>query len=349
MNSTEASTSSASSAFRRYARLLAIVAACAIEALASSAHAEPVTTYKGMCNASAGIDLGSNYFIVADDDINTLVIYRYGTPDRVGEVGLGTYLVKGDGTKQADLEGAARIGDRIYWIASHASKDNGEPRPKRRRLFATRIDTSGAVPTVAPLKSKPYGGLLDALASDKRFKVLTDATKTGPEAFGGFNIEGLAATEDGGLLIGFRNPLTDEKLEALVLELKNPAAVVERGAKPVFGDLIPLDLGHRGIRSIERIGGEYFIVAGPYNGGAHGDPSSRFAIYKWNRASGAPPVHWKDIEPSNFHAEGLFEIAGTRQLYLLSDDGDDNKVCKEGADRYRLTDDKTFRGMAIDR
>ena len=42
------------------------------------------------------------------------------------------------------------------------------------------------------------------------------------------------------VVIGFRNPLTEKKLEALVLELKNPAAVVERGAKPVFGDLIPL-------------------------------------------------------------------------------------------------------------
>lgn len=210
------------------------------------------------------------------------------------------------------------------------------------------------VPSVEPIDARPYDKLLSALASDSRFSVLTKATQMGAEDDHGFNIEGLAATNNGGLMIGFRNPLMDEigqrnRREAFVLELKNPADVVEHGANPKFGDLVRVDLGNRGVRSIERIGGEYFIVAGPFDGGTKGDPSSQFAIYKWNGSPDTPPTHWKDIQPLTFHAEGMFDIAGTQKIYVLSDDGDEQRICKKGKDKKRMTDDKTFRGMAIER
>lgn len=331
----------------RLFQLLIVLAACSFDALASRALAEGVTTYRGICNASAGIDLGSGYFVVADDDINSLVIYRYGDPAYKREVDLGKYLaIEGGKQKEADLEGAARIGNRIYWIASHAANKENEPRPARQRLFATRIDTSGKVPNLFPLEARPYSELLNALKSDDRFEILAVASKTAAEAPNGLNIEGLAATGDGGLFIGFRNPLT-RKNEALVLELKNPAATIERSASPVFGDLIRLDLGGRGVRSIERIGNEYFIVAGPF--GRNTSDSPGFAIYKWNGSRDTQPMHWKDIEPLDFHAEGIFETSDKGQLYLLSDDGDDNPVCKAGKESKKFTNDprKTFRGMSI--
>ncbi|MDR5766158.1 MULTISPECIES: DUF3616 domain-containing protein [unclassified Caballeronia] len=333
--------------------LVALCAAWAIDAFASQARAaEPVTTYRGLCNASAGIDLGKGYFVVGDDDIDSLVVYKYGRSDAVHEVKVGDYLNgAASADDEADLEGAARIGDRIYWIASHSGKKN-ESRPTRQHLFATRIVTKGAVPTVVPLDTKPYDKLLSALASDNRFEELNQAMSNGAEEDHGFNIEGLAATRNGGLLIGFRNPLvakadSQNAGKALVLELKNPADVVDHGANPAFGDLIRLDLGKRGVRSIELIDGEYFIVAGPFDGGTVGDPASRFAIFKWSGASDAKPRHWRDIEPSTFHAEGLFEIAGMRKIYLLSDDGDEQRICKKGRDKKKMTSDKTFRGMEI--
>ncbi|MFM0521706.1 MULTISPECIES: DUF3616 domain-containing protein [Caballeronia] len=347
MNNREATLSRAS--LPRFFRLLIALTAWSFGALANQVLAEPVTTYRGICNASAGIDLGSGYFVVADDDINSLVVYSYGDPAYKGEVNLGKYLAGDDGKqKESDLEGAARIGNRIYWIASHAANDQNEPRPARQRLFATSIDTSGNVPKPLPIDAKPYTGLLNALKADDRFKVLADATYHAAETRDGLNIEGLAATDNGGLFIGFRGPLTD-KNEALILELENPMATVEKGATPAFGELIRLDLGGRGVRSIERIGNEYLIVAGPY--GKSTSDSPRFAIYKWNGSRKARPVHLKDIEPPDFHAEGIFEIAGKGQLYLLSDDGDDHFVCKEGKDSKKFTNDarKTFRGMAIDR
>ncbi|CAL8479565.1 DUF3616 domain-containing protein [Caballeronia sp. S22] len=325
---------------------LRLVAACAcvIATFASQAIAESVTTYRGICSASAGIDLGSGHFVVADDEMNLLVVYRYDSPDYVTTVDLWDFLRGSDGKKEADLEGAARIGDRIYWIGSHSRNTNAELRPTRHRLFATRIDTTRAKPTVKQIGTKPYDGLLEAITADKRFSELRDASARGAEQPKGLNIEGLAATEDGGLLIGFRNPLSGEKDMALVLKLKNPAAVVEQNAAPVFGDLIRLDLGQRGIRSMERVGSEYFIVAGPLDDGVPGTPSSKFSIYKWSGEPGAAAVHWKDISPPDLHIEGLFEIAGTKQLYLLSDDGGGRENC---TNKKVPSDDKTFRGMRV--
>jgi len=326
--------------------LLALCFACAISAYASSAVADAITTYRGICNASAGIDLGAGYFIVADDEINSLVIYRYDTPKHVGKVELNAYLNGPDGGKdEADLEGAARIGDTIYWIGSHGRNADDELKPKRHRLFATRIDLSGATPTVAMPNAKPYGGLLEALASDRRFSVLTEASEKGAEKPRGLNIEGLADTKDGGLYIGFRNPLSEANSSAHVLKLKNPDTVINRNAAPVFDDLILLDLGKRGIRSMERVGDEYFIVAGPIDDGKAGRPESRFAIYRWTGERSARPVYWKDIDPPDFHAEGLFAIAGTDRLYLLSDDGGKRSVCQ--AKSHEMSDDKTFRGMSL--
>src|SRR6516225_6921554 len=85
--------------------------------LAAAALAQPITTYRGICNASAGVDLGDGHFVVADDEVNSLAIYQYGVPRHVGWIELRSYLKMADGDKRnSDLEGAARVGDLIYWI-----------------------------------------------------------------------------------------------------------------------------------------------------------------------------------------------------------------------------------------
>ena len=89
---------------------------------------------------------------------------------------------------------------------------------------------------------------------------LADASRLSAEAEGGFNIEGLAATPEGKLLIGLRNPLPQRR--ALVVPLENPAELIE-GKTARFGLPIELDLDQRGIRSLELVGASYLIVAGP--------------------------------------------------------------------------------------
>ena len=73
----------------------------------------------------------------------------------------------------------------------------------------------------------PYTRLLHDLAASDALKPfrLADASRLAAEAEGGFNIEGLAATPEGKLLIGLRNPLPQRR--ALVVPLENPAELVE--------------------------------------------------------------------------------------------------------------------------
>ena len=104
------------------------------------------TRYEGLCDASAAVALDARHFVVADDEHNKLSVYRRGEAKRVGQVDLK--FLKAD--KESDLEGAARVGKRIYWIASHARNSAGEPRPDRQRFFATEIAGTMVEPVGKP-------------------------------------------------------------------------------------------------------------------------------------------------------------------------------------------------------
>ena len=129
---------------------------------------------------------------------------------------------------------------------------------------------------------------------------------------GGLNIEGLAATPAGKLLIGFRNPIPNGA--SLIVPIENPAEVVN-GQKAKIGLPIELKLGGYGIRSIELVGSGYLIVAGPP------DDVGNFALYRWSGKSGdaatmLPGIDFKDLRP-----EALFAIPQTDMIQILSDDG----------------------------
>ena len=192
-----------------------------------------------------------NHFAVASDETNTIQIYEGGKPDPLGA---GFDFEELTGADKSDIEGAAVIGSRIYWISSHSFNSSGEDKPKRKRLFTTDI-VAGSPPSLKG--STSFDGLRDPLA-----------TATGFEKRD-INIEGLAATTDGTLLIGFRSPLKDNM--AAILPFRNPAATVEGASEPDFGPLISLDLNGMGIRSLERIDANptyYLVVAGPVSDAA---------------------------------------------------------------------------------
>lgn len=303
-------------------------------------HAEE-TRYFGLCDASAAVALGARHFVVADDDRHVLTLYQRGKPEAVtcvellGNSGECLPKAKAKATK-SDIEGAARIGDRIYWISSHARNQDGEIKVQRRQFFATDMLTSAPSPTVSAA-TPPYTRLVEDIAAEPRFAVLGSASKRAidPEMPGGLNIEGLAATPDGQLLIGFRNPLSARK-EALLLPLRNPAAVIDQAAKPVFGDLIALDLGERGIRSIDFVNSRFAIIAGPL-----GDKKSGkgFALYTWSGKVADSPQQVRKIDFSDMHPEALFAVAGKNEIYVLSDDGNQCKDTKPG--------EKSFRGFSL--
>ena len=284
------------------------MAALALAFLAGSA-----VQHAGLCDASAGTALDDIHFIVANDEHNRLVIYRRGLPAPVQGVDVGGFL---GAQKEADLEGSARIGNRIYWIGSHGRNAKGKVREDRQRFFATDIAPG---PTVRPA-GQPYTRLLADLATSPALAAwrLADAALLAPEAEGGFNIEGLAEGPNGSLLIGLRNPLRQGR--ALLIPLLNPAELVVPGGGPArFGVAMAVDLGGLGVRSMERLAdGSYLIAAGrPGDGGS-------FRLFQWAGgaadAARAVPLDLGDLRP-----EGLFAWPDGR-ITMLSDDG---ALCKD--------------------
>src|SRR5262249_48963579 len=136
----------------------------------ASAAAAPImevsapVTYFGMCDASAGVALASNLFAVAnaeDNVVRTYQIDRTNAPLKM--VDLSSFLHVDRKWPETDLEGAAWVGDWIFWTGSHGRNRDGAFRASRHRLFATRVEKSGDTLRLAPA-GRPYANLLYDLA-----------------------------------------------------------------------------------------------------------------------------------------------------------------------------------------
>ena len=295
------------------------VVTAAVDGGAATAPAQSARAVRrgGICDGSAGIALSTGYLVVANDENNVLSIYQSDTGSvPIGRVQLsGTLGVAGRPNREADIEAAATIGDTAYWITSHTSTKRGAPLVDRHRFFATVEERTGSIPTVRSA-GRVYGGLVSALVGDTalaRYGIAA-ASRRPPEETGGLNIEGLAATPDGGLLIGFRNPVPEGR--ALVVPIENPADVIFRERQPRLGRAKTLALGGRGIRSIEYVAAmrAYVVVAGSPNGGRD------FALYRWSGAAADAPRLLQGIDGLSPEAI-VVESAHPNRLLLLSDDG----------------------------
>jgi hypothetical protein len=255
--------------------------------------------YRGLCEASAGAFLDSKHFVVASDETNRLQLYERGKPAPVGN---GIDLTGFTAFDKSDIEGAAAIGDRVYWISSHSFNGKGKDIAKRKVFFATKIErAAGGVPTLSGI-GKVATSLRDPLAK---------AAKVAPREL---NIEALAATPEGGLLIGLRAPQRGGM--AIVVPFKNPAAVVDKDAAPDFGEAVLLDLGGRGVRSMDLLGNGYIVLAGPPV-----DAPDAFVAYRW-AGPGTTPVKIENLNLAGIRPEGAMAVPGSDLVQLLSDDGE---------------------------
>jgi hypothetical protein len=294
-----------------HARRLRALVTAGVLASGTITSAQEIAKYDGPCDASAAVALDADRFVVGNDENNILHTYRRGQPAPIDAVDLTRFLdVRRN--QEADIEGAAVIGTRAYWITSHGRNGAGKAQPSRHRIFATDLRPGSAVP-LEPV-GKPYTHLLRDLAETESLEPyrLGDAARLAAESEGGLNIEGLAATPDGRLLIGFRNPVPRRR--ALIVSLLNPAEVIE-GKRAKLGAAIELDLGGRGIRSIELVDSTYVIVAGP------AADVGTFVLYRWSGRPGdaATPVPAADL--GTLRPEALFAVPQTSLVQLLSDDG----------------------------
>jgi hypothetical protein len=319
------------------------LAALSCLALAARLHAQAVLVeHLGTCDASAAVEVGPGLFVVANDEDNVLRIYssdKSGPP--IDSVDLNPFLKPDPGSPEADIEAATHVGDRIYWITSHGANKNGKERLSRRRLFATDMKRLGGKVTLTPAL-QPYSDLVKNLAETPALKDfdLEGASKKAPEGEGGLNIEGLAATPQGTLLIAFRNPVPAGK--ALIVPLENPEQVLA-GTPAKLGTPLLLSLDGRGIRSIEysKDRNEYLIVAGPTA------ETGTFALYGWAGPPSESPRLIKVLGLSGVRPEALILIASEKDsVLLLSDDGSksvDDKECKEAE-----TAKRSFRSFRVE-
>ena len=232
---------------------------------------------------------------------------------------------------ETDLEAATRIGDRAYWITSHARKKSGKYAPERLRFFSTTLPNDG---TPIAVVGAPYERLLDDLLAEPSLEGfgLARAVGLAPTAPGGFNLEGMTARYEGGVWLGLRSPVPDGK--ALLVPLLNPEELVS-GDPASFGDPLTLDLGGLGVRALSSWRKRYLIAAGsPGDGGTP-------RLFTWDGKSNARPVSGLDLRA--FNPEGFFTPDARDQIFVFSDDGTvlvDGVPCKELDEAPR----KSFRG-----
>jgi hypothetical protein len=279
---------------RRY--LLLGTAAAALGATPAEAQ---LRHYDGVCEASAASLIDATHFVVASDETETLTIYRRGNHPAP----VSTFRH----ANVSDLEASARIGNVIFWLTSHSFNNSGEDKPKRKLLFATRIV---AGPALAAAGTE-FRGLRTMIAGALGIPEAALAPQ--------LNIEGLAATPEGDLLVGLRGPLTPGGA-ARVVRIRNPLALVGLAPAGVTAraELAgSLNLGGRGIRSMERINlsgaRRYLIVAGPVQ-----DAGAAPLLFWWDGVGAATPGPVAPLVGLN--PEALYGNAAGVQI--LGDNGD---------------------------
>jgi hypothetical protein len=254
---------------------------------------------------------------------------------------------------EADLEDAARIGNRVYGITSHGRDKNGNLERERYRFFG--LDLAGTVPSLTITGAGYSSTLLDKLLVSANWltpnssviSLLSSSSQLNQSTvpalapkLDGTNIEGLAwlptAQRPKQLVLGFRNP--QASAGAIVVSLLNADAVLT-GATPSFGEATLLDLQGLGIRAMtwSPVHGALLILAGGK------DEGGAFRLYKWSGVSGQAPVAVQDVlAPASSAPEAIVIYPDTRDVQVLFDQGEhliSGTICKDASSASRFFSD----------
>jgi hypothetical protein len=289
--------------------------------------------FEGACDASGAVPVDEQHFAVADDEDNVLRVF-----DAIhgGQAVRKTNLSKQIALKkkgEADIEAATSIGGRAFWLTSHGRNAKGKEDPNRSLVITTELPS---LDERVEVQGEVYRELLSDLEHEPSLARydLQHASELAPKEPGGLNIEGLTATPDGKLLVGFRSPVPAGK--ALIVPIENPDALYNAG-KLVLGAPIELGLGGLGVRSMSWWRGAYLIAAGPTSDGG---PAR---LYRW-RGPGSEPRLAAEAAFSGANPEAFFTAESNDEILVLSDDGAreiGGKPCKKLKGKKR----KSFRGL----
>lgn len=274
--------------------------------------------FKGASDASAAVAIGSSFFITASDEDAGLRIYSKQKPGLpVSTFTLVPHLPLRGRSFELDLEGGCLIGHRVYWIGSHARTKNGERRRNREHFFAVDVDPASLESPSPILKFVGHanGNFLESIFNSKpgRDHALREASNNESKSREGLNIEGLCASKEGGLWIGFRSPTPQKK--ALLIHLDNPNEVL-LGGEAILGRSIVLDLDGLGIRDLVSDQDRIYLVAG-----SHGT-KDKSRIYRWKPSEvSAKHLKLSGLKDVNPEAITIVQNEVPRKLHLFTDSG----------------------------
>src|SRR5215469_3394733 len=302
--------------------LVITLSGCAAISAAQFSLSAPIL-FEGAVDGSAGADVGGGFFVGATDEDNELRLYdvKGGPPPKTLDVRVEAAVKSALGVerlRECDLEGAAKIGDLIFWIGSHGRNTHAKEKKERQVLFATKLTGVGKDAKLE-IAGKVYTQLIDDLLKDSVLAPfdLAKAATLAPKDEGGLNIESLAA--DGGKLwIGFRNPKSKAK-DALLIPLLNPTDIIKGGVRAKLGDPLLLKLGGLGVRDMVAWNDGFLIIAGDFvDRFQPGAKPSR--VFSWK-----PGTEPKDIgvDFGDLNPEGIMIMGdGDKgRILVLSDDG----------------------------
>ena len=295
--------------------------------------------YEGAVDSSAAADVGDGFFVGASDENNEFRLYdvKGGPSPKTLDVGVEAAVKSAlavEKIKECDLEGAAKIGELIFWIGSYGRNKNAEEKKERQVLFATKLSGSGKDAKLE-IAGKVYTKLLDDLVNDPALEPfdLGKAATLAPKDEGALNIESLAADGDK-LWIGFRNPKSKAK-DALLVPLLNATEIIRGGARAKLGDPVTLKLGELGVRDMVAWRDGFLIVAGDFDDRFEpGAKPSR--VFSWKPGTDPKDIG-VDLGDLNPEAIVIMGEGDKARILILSDDGKRAK----GADHS----DNSFRGV----
>lgn len=294
--------------------------------------APPERTYEGMAGVSGAVAIGADLFIACSGEDNVLRVYRTEGPSApVAQLDVSRFL--GLDGEPADIRGAARIGERVYWIASHSRDEEGRSKPARHRFFATMVKRQDDKIVIEPV-GRPCRTLLNKLPGENTVSTLRLDKAVGPgEKLSerqqrrlapnkeGLNIDAFCADPRFDfLLIGFRNPrpvrVITGRPHALMIPLNNGGEVIEKGKEPIFGEATLWDFDGLGITCLaySPTHEAYFILAQPCE---ERDPC---VLYRWSGMKANPPEPIRRLSLTDREATTvkLVPFEGASRLLLLT-------------------------------
>lgn len=193
--------------------------------------------------ASAITKVGTSFVIAGDEEPRSFWI---------SENGNDVEKVKVKGAEWDDMEALATVDDtKFFAITSHSFTKKGKQKPEREQLFLFSKNKK-------KIEALNSWSLRDAALAylEKNFsdQLNMKSVRTSSPDDGGFNIEGMT-WHAGHLFLGLRSPVT-QKGEAIILVVDNAET------NPVITDSIKVNLGGRGIRSLETHNDELLILSG---------------------------------------------------------------------------------------